>query len=305
MPRGKWCLCPNTQTQLWTSRQSWHERVPASGNRVHFQWRCGKCQTKRSTYVDSLWRKTFLMSGGAPSCELGCVGGPVHFGRECGRTIGQFDVALKAFSGEREPTIRVSLAHGADFVKVISAHRTHIVFLELPITELRPLRSASVSFSIGVCIFPTCLPGSTIAATYRTKAFIDGVVVEPGKLPYTFKIKTTKARVLSYAKFCGMPLGSFMGISAPTCKNIWASSCALQRYAHIFYGHTSKRTKAKFNEDICRSYQPQLNVGRELAPLPQPVCWKESGSNYVCAYCKKEYSSRAKFIAGCAPELME
>lgn len=305
MPRGKWCLCPNTQTQLWTSRQSWHERVPTSGNRVHFQWRCGKCQTKRSTYVDSLWRKTFLMSGGAPSCELGCVGGAVHLGRECGRAIGPFDVALKAFSGEREPTIRVALAHGADFVKVVSAHRTHIVFLELPVTEVCRLGSTSVSFSVGVCIFPTCLPGSTLAATYRTKAFIDGTLVEPGKLPYVFKIKTAKARVVSSAKFCGMPLGPFMGLSAPMCKNLWASSCAMQRYGHIFYGHTSKQTKPKFNGEEWCSHQPQLGVDRSLVPRPRPVIWKESGSNYVCGYCGTEYTSRAKFIAECAPELME
>jgi hypothetical protein len=251
-------------------------------------------------YVDSLWRKSFLLAGGAPSCELGCVGGRVHLGRECGRPIGSFDVALKATDADSEATIRVGLAGGPDFIKVTSAHRTDAVFLELPVRESHPLGAASASFSIGICILPTCVPGSTLAATYRTAAFIDGTRVRFGKLPHVFTIVKERARVVESVRFCGAPLGPFLGISAATWKRIWGSSCAMQRYGHVIYGHTSKRAVPKL--DACEMRQPGCSVDPKLAPPPQPILWQRDSEKVRCGYCGKSYDTWPSFITGCAPD---
>jgi hypothetical protein len=298
MSGGKWCLCPNTQTQLWTSGQSWHERLVNCGSRVQFQWRCNGCKTKRSVYVDSLWRKTFISAGGTPSCELGCIGGPVHFGRECGRPIEPFSVLLKAVLEEPEPTIRVSLASGPDFVKVSSAHRTRAVFLDLPVTEEHAVGSSSVTFSVGVCILPTCVPGSILPATYRTMAFIDGAPVPCGKLPYIFRLSKRRARVVDSVKFRGAPLGAFLGISADAWGKIWKQPCAMRRYASIIYGHTAKNETTDLSG--CETFAPLISVPVELCPRPRPVAWR---GNYVCGYCGKHHKTREAFIAECAPEL--
>lgn len=302
MPGGKWCLCPNTQTALWTSRQSWHERLAGCGSQVHFQWRCSNCKTKRSAYVDSLWRKTFLMAGGTPSCELGCVGGPVHLGRTCGRTIGPFDVALKLAESEAEPTIRVALASGPDFVRVASAHRTHAVLLELPVFEKTSVGPTSASFSVGVCILPTCIPNSTLAATYRTVGFIEGVAVSCGRLPHVFSIKKEKARVVDAVKFRGAPLGPFLGLSGDVWRQIWGSPCAMSRYSHIIYGHTAKGTAPKIEPTNGSVHQPTLSAPASLVPPPKPIMWQGS---YRCVYCGTLHETKEAFSRQCAPELLE
>lgn len=264
---------------------------------MHFQWRCGECKTPNSKYVDALWRKTFVSAGGKPSCELGCVGGAVHFGRECGRPIGPFEVALKAAEKESEPTIRVRLASGPDFVCVASAHRTRAVFLELPVQETCVLGPTAVKFSVGVCVLPTCIPGSTLAATYRTAAFIAGAPIPCGKLPHIFSIVKSRARVVDSVAFSsGAPLGSFLGMP----KEIWKSPCAMNRYVRIIYGHTAKQSQSVLPAAGAAVYQPKLSVGPELAPSPRPIMWTEA---YRCVYCGTLHKTRADFIRACAPEL--